>query len=152
MNNFCFIFQAKLEEIIINFWQPWPMFDFPMEVEEKPEEEEEEGEGDQSDKDSDKASQKTDKGTGSQGSSRRNSFRPGTHAPDADLSKEIMELQNKLEGMKTYRPAGGQYVDIIFLLPEKTEDSDWLMEWSEHSHHESSSKMDGQFDYLDSPV
>ncbi len=127
------------------------MYDFPMEVEEKPEEEEE-GEGDQSDKDSDKASQKTDKGTVSEGSSRRNSFQPGTNVPEAELSKEIMELQHKLEGMKTFRPAGGQYVDIIFLLPEKTEDSDWLMEWSEHAHDESSSKMDGQYGQLDSPV
>ena len=141
-------FKAKLEEIIINFWQPWPMFDFPMEIEEKPEEEEEGEKEEGDDKDSDKASQKTDR-TG-EGRSRSNS--KGENGGPTDISKDVIELQNKLESMKTYRPAGGQYVDIIFLLPE-AEDSDWLMDWSDHSQHlEQPLQLDDNFGYIDSPV
>ena len=100
------------------------------------------------DKDSDKASQKTDR-TG-EGRSRSNS--KGENGGPTDISKDVIELQNKLESMKTYRPAGGQYVDIIFLLPE-AEDSDWLMDWAEHSQHlEQPLQLDDNFGYIDSPV
>ena len=137
-------FKAKLEEIIINFWQPWPMYDFPMEIEEKPEEEEEDKE-DGEDKDSDKTSQKTDK---SEGRSRSNS--KGENGGPGDLQKEMVELHNKLESMKTYRPAGGQYVDIIFLLPEK-DDSDWLMDNNEEPV-DLTLPSEETFGFVDSPV
>ena len=29
-------FKSKLEEVIINFWQVWPMYDFPFDIGERP--------------------------------------------------------------------------------------------------------------------
>ncbi len=129
-------FKSKLEEIITNFWQIWPMFDLPIELEEKEEEEEGDDESDNDDKkkdDTDKKDKKKDKDNNDKKSKKQSTI--GRISPSdltaVDQSFNEDEIKNKLAEMKSVRPANGQFVDVVIILPEKDiPDEEWLKEWS----------------------
>ena len=118
-------FKSKLEEIVINFWQLWPMYDFKFEVEEEPEEkEEEESDSEEKKKDKDKKSDKKhDKKKDKKAQfAKKRSMAEMLDEIDGIPSRE--EILQKLMETKTYREANGQFSDIVLLLP-KGKESSW---------------------------
>ena len=110
-------FKSKLEEIVINFWQCWPMYDLKFEVEEEPEEKDD----DASDNEDSKKKDKGKKGNKNGSDKKKDSFKKQLNVSDVlghieyIPSKSVM-LQT-LNETKSFRPADNWYADIEIVLP-----------------------------------
>ena len=104
-------FKSKLEEIVVNFWQVWPMHDFKFDIEEKPESLDDGSEND--DAATPPVSYLSVK---EEESFKRLSVAELMDAPGKERpsSKEIME---KLVRTRSYGPADSQHVDVVIYLP-----------------------------------
>ena len=132
-------FKSKLEEIIKNICQPWPMYDFIFDIEKKPCSDDE-GSEDEEDKGSQKSG-KGDKGNNKKkdkeekksnnlletpasyfhGSLQKSKKRPSL------IAQLESEFRTKVDNLEL-EPADGKVVDILILSSE--ENPEWKMEWS----------------------
>ena len=101
-------------------FQTWPMYDLPFDLEEKPEEEDDDDSdsGSQKSGGKDKKDKKDDKKDDKAGEKSDNE-----EEEDEELTRE--KVRTMLDGMKSVRPADGQYVDIALILPEDEEMREW---------------------------
>ena len=125
-------FKSKLEEIIQNFCQTWPMFDFQFTIEEEPndDEEDETDGGKEKDKSRDKKCGKDKE--------RRKSVCTkntvdimgcgGNARGQPAFFRMLSAERQKAEEMEM-EDADGQFVDILI---RATEDEEWVMEWSSY--------------------
>ena len=135
-------FKSKLEEIIKNFCQPWPMYDFIFDVEEKPppeeDSDEEENSSDKSwnkdnkDKNKNIKDKKKDKDVDRKISTTSGVIKPAGSMEILERSPSVLEekeytIKDKIESMDL-EPAEGGDVDLLILISES--DRDWVMEWS----------------------
>ena len=127
-------FRSKLEEIIKNFCQAWPMNDFQFTVEEEPREDEEEG--------------STAGDGGKEGGGKDKAPNPDVSPTKEQqeqskwlkMKKALEEVKIKAETMDL-EPAWGRKVDILIYVNES--DHEWLMEWSSVTELESELKENG---------
>ena len=148
-------FRSKLEEIIKSICQPWPMFDFKFEVEEKPKPNDDAGKKD--DKEKDKAEEKNDKDKKDKNDDKKDKNDNKVKEVDnkdklKDDNKAGKDDQQNMENDKILKkaeereflrkikanveelqllPSEGSSVDIILHVLEK--DEEWLMESSSAS-------------------
>ena len=116
-------FKSKLDEIIQNFQQTWPIFDFPFEEPNEEDEEEEtdsEEENSKEGKERKKRSKKeTNNNTGASG------MNEGSAGPSNDIGGDTGGV--KVEERK-------YDADIAVFLPEASEEG-WIEEWSDYDQY-----------------
>ena len=139
-------FKSKLEEIVINFWQLWPMYDFKFEIEEEQEEEEEDAEAEEADdgkKDKGDSKFKPEKkeNTKSRKKKRDECYEKKMSVAEMldssyDVKSTLEEVMERLQQTRSYRSAEGQLADIVLWLPPPETSSDNLNVWGVGSDHD----------------